>query len=92
MDRTPPTYKNHRFPIEMVARAIWLCFRLNVSLRKVEEMILERGVAVSYETVRRWCRAHGATITARTFLQRRVASRRGCHSRWREEVLAAARR
>lgn len=68
----PSTYKNHRFPIEIVSRAIWLYFRLNVSLREVEEMMLERGVAVSYETIRRWCRAHGAAITAQ--LRRKAPS------------------
>jgi putative transposase len=65
MSQTAPTYKNHRFPIEIVARAIWLYFRFNVSLREVEEMMLERGVVVSYETIRRWCRKHGADYTRR---------------------------
>ena len=60
MSSTLPTYRNHRFPIEIVARAVWLYFRFNVSLREVEEMMLERGVTVSYETIRRWCRKHGA--------------------------------
>ncbi|CAN7681938.1 IS6 family transposase [Phyllobacterium sp. LjRoot231] len=65
MSQTAPTYKNHRFPIEIVARAIWLYFRFNVSLREVEEMMLERGVVVSYETIRRWCRKHSANYTCR---------------------------
>lgn len=60
MNYPAPTYKNHHFPIEIMARAVWLYFRFNVSLREVEEMMLERGVAVSYETIRRWCRRHGA--------------------------------
>lgn len=65
MNNTSPTYKNHRFPIEIVARAVWLYFRFNVSLREVEEMMLDRGVVVSYETIRRWCRAHGADYARR---------------------------
>ena len=65
MSQTSPTYKNHRFPIEIVARAIWLYFRFNVSLREVEEMMLERGIVVSYETIRRWCRKHGTDFTRR---------------------------
>ena len=65
MSQTAPTYKNHRFPIEIVARAIWLYFRFNVSLREVEEMMLERGIVVSYETIRRWCRKHSANYTRR---------------------------
>ena len=48
MSQTAPTYKNHRFPIEIVARAIWLYFRFNVNLREVEEMMLERGIVESY--------------------------------------------
>ncbi|NMN71468.1 DDE-type integrase/transposase/recombinase [Rhizobium sp. 57MFTsu3.2] len=56
MSKSAPTYENHRFPIEIVARAIWLYFRFNVSLREVEELMLERGVVVSCETIRRWRR------------------------------------
>lgn len=65
MSSTAPIYKNHRFPIDIVARAVWLYFRFNVSLREVEEMMLERGVVVSYETIRRWCRTHGADYARR---------------------------
>jgi putative transposase len=52
-------YKNHRFPPEIIARAVWLCYRFPLSLRHAEEMLLERGIAVSYETIRRWGRKHG---------------------------------
>lgn len=69
-----PTYKNHRFPISIVARAIWLYFRFNLSLREVEEMMLERGIEVSYETIRRWCRSHGSLLTSR--LRRKSPSNR----------------
>ncbi|MHC2354998.1 transposase-like protein [Sinorhizobium meliloti] len=48
------TYKNHPFPIEIVAHAVWLYYRFGLSLRDVEEMLLERGIVVSYETIRRW--------------------------------------
>ncbi|WP_143217439.1 IS6 family transposase, partial [Acetobacter sp. DsW_063] len=44
----------HRFPRELIAHAVWLYFRLPLSFRLVEEMLLERGIVVSYETVRRW--------------------------------------
>lgn len=50
-------YKNHRFPPEIIARAVWLCYRFPLSLRHVEEMLLERGLVVSYETIRRWPKA-----------------------------------
>ncbi len=46
--------KRHRFPPEIIARAVWLYYRYPLSLRLVEEMLLERGVVVSYDTIRRW--------------------------------------
>jgi putative transposase len=45
--------KRHRFPPEIIARAVWLYFRFPLSLRRVEEMLLERSILISYETVRR---------------------------------------
>ena len=48
------SYKRHRFPPQIIAHVIWLYVRFNLSLREVEELMLERGVDVSYETIRRW--------------------------------------
>jgi putative transposase len=58
---TPPpiSYKRHRFPPAIIAHAVWLYFRFPLSLRLVEEMLLERGIIVSYETVRRWAMKFG---------------------------------
>jgi putative transposase len=50
-----PSYKNHRYPVEVILHCVWLYFRFPLSFREVEELMLERGVVVSYETVRRWC-------------------------------------
>ena len=47
-------YARHRFPAEGISYAIWLYFRFPLSLRMVEEMLVARGIEVSYETVRRW--------------------------------------
>lgn len=47
------SYKNHRFPPQVIAHAVWLYFGFPLSLRQVEEMLLERGIVVSYETIRR---------------------------------------
>ncbi|MCF6316844.1 MAG: IS6 family transposase [Marinosulfonomonas sp.] len=55
-------YKRHRFPPEIIAHAVWLYCRFNLSLREVEEMFLKRGVEVSYETVRRWVAKFGPVI------------------------------
>ncbi|MGR9061578.1 IS6 family transposase (plasmid) [Rhizobium leguminosarum] len=45
------SFKRHRFPPRIVSHAVWLYLRFNLSLREVEEMLLERGIDVSYETV-----------------------------------------
>jgi putative transposase len=55
----PVSYKHHRFPPEIIAHAVWLYFRFPLSLRLIEEMLLERGIVVSYETVRRWALKFG---------------------------------
>src|SRR5712691_1385281 len=55
---TPPAlnhYKNHRFPVEIISHAVWLYFRFCLSFRDVEELLLERGVVVTYEAIRKWC-------------------------------------
>jgi putative transposase len=54
-----PSYKGHRYPVEVISHCVWLYFRFPLSFREVEELMLERGVIVSYETVRRWCLAFG---------------------------------
>ncbi|MCX4784412.1 IS6 family transposase [Streptomyces sp. NBC_01264] len=59
MSSVVPSYKNHRYPVEIIAHCVWLYFRFPLSFREVEEMMLERGVIVSYETVRRWCLKFG---------------------------------
>ncbi len=50
---TPLSFKRHRFPPTIVRHTIWLYSRFTLSRRDVEEMLAERGVDVSYETVRR---------------------------------------
>ena len=52
-------YKNHRFPTEIISHAVWLYFRFCLSFRDVEELLLERGVVVTYEAIRKWCRKFG---------------------------------
>jgi putative transposase len=48
------SYKRHRFPPQIIAHGVWLYAWFNLSLREVEELMLERGVDVSYETIQRW--------------------------------------
>lgn len=65
MNTSTISYKNHRFPPQIIAHAVWLYFRFRLSLRLVEEMLLERGVIVSYETIRRWGRKFGGAYAKR---------------------------
>ncbi|MFI9248296.1 IS6 family transposase [Streptomyces sp. NPDC053086] len=55
------SYKGHRYPVEVISYCVWLYFRFPLSFREVEELMLERGIVVSYETVRRWCGKFGQT-------------------------------
>jgi putative transposase len=48
-------YKGYRYPIEVIGHAVWLYHRLALSLRDVEQLMLARGVVVTYETIRSWC-------------------------------------
>ena len=57
-------YDGYRFPPEIIQQAIWLYFRFTLSLRDVEDLLAERGMAVSYETVRRWVNHFGPMIAA----------------------------
>jgi len=62
---TPPaatTYKNHRFPVEIISHTVWRYFRFCLSFRDVEERLFERGVVVSYEAICTWCRKFAAAV------------------------------
>src|SRR2546430_12264513 len=65
MDTSPATakYKNRRFPVEIISHAVWLYFRFCLSFRDVEELLFERGVVVTYEAIRKWCRKFGQQYT-----------------------------
>jgi len=59
---TPPSlYHRHRFPSEIISHCVLLYFRFPLSYRDVEELMRMRGVALTYETVRDWCRKFGQT-------------------------------
>jgi putative transposase len=61
MNTLPATnpYKRHRFPAEIISHSIWLYYRFSLSYRDVEELMVERGVTLSHEAVRYWCRKFG---------------------------------
>ncbi len=61
---TKISYAGYRFPPLIIQQAIWLYLRFTLSFRDVEDLLAERGVAVSYETVRRWVNHFGPMIAA----------------------------
>ncbi len=64
-------YKGFRFPAEIISYAVWLYFRFALSYRDVEDLLAERGVLVTYESVRQWCRRFGQAY-ANQLRQRRA--------------------
>jgi len=54
-----PSYRGYRFPPPIISHVVWLYYRFSLSLRDVEDVMAERGILVSYETVRQWCRKFG---------------------------------
>ncbi len=59
------TYKRHRFPSETISYAVWLYYRFNLSHRDIEDLLAERGITVSYESIRLWCIKFGAKYSRR---------------------------
>jgi putative transposase len=59
----PEHYKYHRFPAEIISHGVWLYYRFCLSYRAVEELLFVRGVLVSYEAIRKWCRKFGQAYT-----------------------------
>ncbi len=68
----PISFKRHRFPADVILHAVWLYFRFSLSFRDVEELLAQRGIAVSYETIRCWTIKFGPLI-ARRLKRRRPA-------------------
>ena len=59
------TYKRHRFPAEIISYTVWLYFRFNLSYRDIEDILAQRGIMLSYESIRLWCIKFGALYTKR---------------------------
>ena len=71
------SYRRHRFPRQIIQHAIWLYLRFPLSFRDVEDLLSERGMEVSYETVRRWSLKFGLA-----YARRLRASRPRPDARW----------
>ena len=63
------SYHGYRFPREIISHAVWLYHRFCLSFRDTEDLLAQRGITVSYETIRQWCRTFGSAYARR--LQRR---------------------
>jgi len=59
MSRRTPDYHGYRFPPEIISHAVWLYHRFSLSFRDVEDLLAERGISVTYETLRQWCLRFG---------------------------------
>ncbi len=64
MTSASPLYRGYRYPADIIAQAVRLSYRFPLSYRGVEELLFERGVVVSYETIRAWCLTFGPLIAA----------------------------
>jgi putative transposase len=64
------SYDRHRFPPEVIRHAVWLYLRFTLSYRDAEELLAERGLDISYETIRRWVRKFGPQFARRLRAQR----------------------
>ena len=74
---TPVSYSRHRFPADVIRQAVWLYFRFTLSFRDVEDLMAQRGIDVSYETIRCWTRKFG-----QHFARNLRRARPGATGRW----------
>ncbi len=54
-----PSYHGYRFPPEIISHAVWLYHRFCLSFRDAEDLLAQRGITVTYETIRQWCQNFG---------------------------------
>src|SRR6516225_2198482 len=72
----PLCYRRHRFPPEIIQHAVWLYLRFTLSYRDVEELLAERGLDISYESVRSWVLKFGPKFARRLRRHRSQPSNR----------------
>ena len=65
------SYHGYRFPPDIISHAVWLYYRFCLSFRDAEDLLAQRGVTVTYETIRQWCQRFGPVYA------RRLRRRRG---------------
>ncbi len=65
MKKSTTLYKGHRFPPEIIQYAVWLYYRFKLSHRDIEDLLAERGITVTYESIRLWCIKFGLKYVRR---------------------------
>ena len=70
MPSQSPSYHGYRFPSEIISHAVWLYHRFALSFRDVEDLLAQRSITVTYETIRQWCLTFGPSY-ARALRRRR---------------------
>ena len=70
MTASKPIYYRYRFPSEIISHAVWLYYRFSLSFRDVEDLLAERGIQVSYESIRQWCGKFGPEYAAKLFFRK----------------------
>ena len=65
MDRSISLYKRHRFPPEIIQYAVSFYYRFNLSHRDIEDLLVEGGITVNYESIRLWCNKCGSKYARR---------------------------
>src|ERR671917_2759724 len=83
----PLSYSGYRFPADIIQRAVWMYLRFTLSFRDVEELLAERGIVVTYESIRRWVLTFGPAIAGRL-----RARRPRPHRRWHMDEMLTCRR
>ena len=59
------SYHGYRFPPEIISHAVWLYHRFCLSFRDTEDLLAQRGITVTYETIRQWCQTFGLDYARR---------------------------
>ena len=78
----PISYARHRFPPDIIRHAVWLYLRFTLSYRDVEDLLAERGLTVSNESIRRWVLKFGPVIAKHLRGTRPKATVVGISMKW----------
>ena len=64
-------YAGYRYPAQIISHAAWLYHRFKLSFRDIEELLTSRGIVVSYEPIRQWCKKYGPSDCEAAMLRHR---------------------